>query len=93
MHYAVILTGTKSDMATLTIRNLPDDVYQALRDRARRRKRSINREAIFQLETSIGTREVDIETELEEIREFRESLKGVYATEAGINAAKIEGRL
>ena len=79
-------------MATLTIRNLPDDVYQALRERARRRKRSINREAIFQLETSFGTREVDIETELEEIREFRESLKGVYATEAEINAAKNEGR-
>lgn len=84
--------GTLDQMATLTIRNLSDEAYRILRERARRGKRSINREAVFQLETAIGAREVDLETELDEIREFRKTLKGLYVTETEVTAGKNEGR-
>jgi antitoxin FitA len=37
-------------MATLTLRNVPDDIYQSLKEAAARNRRSLNQEAIAQLE-------------------------------------------
>jgi plasmid stability protein len=37
-------------MATLTIRNVPDDLYAALKERARRNRRSLNQEVLALLE-------------------------------------------
>ena len=36
-------------MATLTIRNLPDDLHAALKERARKNRRSLNQEVIAEL--------------------------------------------
>lgn len=79
-------------MATLTIRNVPTDVYEALTQRAKRRHRSLNSEAIFQLESILGKREMDVETDLEEILRFRAKLKNVFVTEDEINREKQRGR-
>lgn len=78
-------------MATLTVRNVPGELYEALKKQAKLRQRSINSEAIFQLESVLAHREMDVETELEEIRRFREKLN-VYVTEEDINRAKNRGR-
>lgn len=40
-------------MATLTIKNLPDEIYATLSEVAKRNRRSINGEAIFRLERSL----------------------------------------
>ena len=40
-------------MATLTIKNLPDDLYQRLKVRAKHNRRSINSEAIVCLERTL----------------------------------------
>ncbi|HMU32665.1 MAG TPA: hypothetical protein PKC89_02255 [Pyrinomonadaceae bacterium] len=40
-------------MATLTIKNLPDEIYTILSETAKRNRRSINGEAIFRLERSL----------------------------------------
>lgn len=79
-------------MATLTIRNVPAELYDALAKQAKRRRRSINSEAIFQLQSSFAQREIDVETELEEIRKFREKLKGVFVTDEDIRREKQRGR-
>ena len=79
-------------MATLTVRNVPAALYDALKKQAKRRQRSINSEAIFQLESILAHREMDVETELEEIRRFREKLKDVYVTEEDIKREKNRGR-
>lgn len=79
-------------MATLTIRNVPADVYDALTERAKRRHRSLNSEVLIQLETALGHREIDVETELEEIRQFRDRLKGLYVTEDIVQLEKERGR-
>jgi antitoxin FitA len=87
------MQGGLNCMATLTIRNVPTEVYEALSERAKRRHRSLNSEAIFQLESILGKREIDVEDDLEEIRRFREKMKHVYVTENEINREKNRGRL
>lgn len=81
-------------MATLTIKNLPDEIYAALRNTAKQHRRSINSEAIVQLERSVNTPIKDRDELLAEIQEFREKLsrKGVYLTDEFLEFAKNEGR-
>lgn len=38
-----------ADMATLTIRNLPEDLHALLKERARKNRRSLNQEVIAEL--------------------------------------------
>ena len=42
-------------MATLTLKNVPDDLHRRLKDRARRHHRSLNREAIRLLQHAVAT--------------------------------------
>ena len=79
-------------MATLTIKNVPDELYAELTRTAKRHRRSINSEAIVQLETSLRKRDVDVEAELEEIRSNREKITGVWLTDDSLDHAKNEGR-
>lgn len=46
-------------MATLTIKSLPDELYERLRDQARLYRRSINSEAIVCLERALGVAPLD----------------------------------
>lgn len=78
-------------MATLTIKNVPDALYERLRSRALRQRRSINQEAIICIEQAVGFTYND-EAQLQEaIRAFRERA-GIYVTLAEIEAAIDEGR-
>ena len=79
-------------MATLTIKNLPDEIYAALTKTAKRNRRSINGEAIFRLEQGLHGVEPDIEATLDRIRRNREKLKGVWLTDEFLEYAKNEGR-
>lgn len=82
-------------MATLTIKNLPDELYAALSKTAKRHRRSINSEAIVRLERSLQSGEPDdVEATLERIRDTRSKLqeKGVWLTDEILDFAKNEGR-
>jgi plasmid stability protein len=57
-------------VATLHVRNVPDDVYEALRARAEREGRSINAEAIAILRRAVLSR-LDPEDLIRDLREFR----------------------
>ena len=46
-------------MATLTIKNIPDEVYEQLKQRAARHRRSVNSEVIVCLEQVLGSRSVE----------------------------------
>ncbi len=48
-------------MATLTIKNLPDDLYARLKAQAKQRHRSLNGEAIVCLEEALGSPPLDAE--------------------------------
>ena len=80
-------------MATLTIKNIPDAVYEQLKQRAARHRRSVNSEAIVCLEEVLGSKLVDLATFLTSIRALRENISAVFVTEEDLRAAKDEGRL
>ncbi|MGH9949229.1 MAG: FitA-like ribbon-helix-helix domain-containing protein [Pyrinomonadaceae bacterium] len=79
-------------MATLTIKNLPDEIYAALTIKAKQNRRSINSEAIVQLEQLRNTSLGDVGAELKEIRKLREKTKGLWLTDEILETAKNEGR-
>lgn len=81
-------------MATLTIKNLPDEVYAMLAKKAKRNRRSLNNEAMVRLERSLTSEDRDIESTLERIRKNRGELskKGIWLTDEILEFAKNEGR-
>ena len=62
-------------MATLYVENVPDDVYQALRQRAKSERRSVAAEIILLLERTYPTAR-----ELKRRQEFVENLRKANAT-------------
>jgi antitoxin FitA len=81
-------------MATLTLKNVPDEIYSALSKVAKRNRRSINGEAIIRLERSLESSEPDVQATLERIRKNREEMRkrGVWLTDEFLDYAKNEGR-
>ncbi len=78
-------------MATLTIKNMPDELYEKIKASAAVNRRSINQEVIFLIEQVLAANAAGFETTLSEVRLLREQL-GIYVTEDEINQAKNEGR-
>jgi hypothetical protein len=58
-------------MANLTIRGIPEDVYEALKKSAESNRRSINNEVIVLIERAMKKRERDVQRILAEARELR----------------------
>jgi len=58
-------------MKTITLKNVPDELHQRLKERAKRHRRSMNGEAIACLEQVLGAQETDPEEILRRAREFR----------------------
>lgn len=81
-------------MATLTIKNLPDDIYAALTQQARQNRRSINGEAIIRLERALQNVGRDDEALIKQIRRTRKAMErsGVWLTDDLLRTAKNEGR-
>lgn len=81
-------------MATLTIKNFPDELYAALTRTAKKHRRSINSEAIVRLEKALEENGPDLESTLENIRANRTKMqeKGVWLTDDILDLAKNEGR-
>ena len=76
-------------MATLTLKNIPDDLHRRLRERAARNRRSLDDEALACLEAALTE---DRDTLLARIRDRRTRLDQVYLTEKDLQAAIDEGR-
>ena len=79
-------------MATLTIKNLPDEIYAALGRKAKRNRRSINGEAIILLEKTLSLEKDDAEVTIEEIRKLRSKHPDLWLTDEDLEFAKNEGR-
>lgn len=79
-------------MATLTIKNLPDSLYERLKLTAAKHRRSLNSEAIVQLEQSLNKHVIDVEETIERVRELRSKYPNVWLTDEDLELAKNEGR-
>lgn len=78
-------------MANITVKNIPDDLYERLRATAKRNRRSINGEIIHCIERQLLPTRVPREELLDRIRRLRPRL-GPPMTAAEIQAAIDEGR-
>lgn len=82
-------------MATLTLKNVPDDLHRRLKARAERNRRSLNREAIRLLEEGVTADPAGpIDEAWERATAVRERLasEGFWTTAAEVEAAIEEGR-
>lgn len=79
-------------MATLTVKNIPDDLYSLLKQRAEMNRRSINSEIIMCIENTIRSSRINPETVLLRARKLREKSSEYRITEEEFNQAKTTGR-
>ncbi|GGA27063.1 FitA-like ribbon-helix-helix domain-containing protein [Dyella nitratireducens] len=78
--------------ATLTLKNIPDAVYEQLKRSAEAHRRSMNSEAIVCLEAALMPEKVSPAERLKRVRELRGALpKGAFSAR-DIDAMKREGR-
>ena len=68
-------------MASLTLKNIPDDLLDKLRDEARKQHRSLNKQALLMLSTSLEAGSDTPNTEaLEQVARWRE-LAGTWVSD------------
>lgn len=80
-------------MATLTIKNLPDVLYQRLKAKAAEHRRSLNSEAILAVERAVVDSGVaPVEEILASLRRSRSRLDSLFVTDAALWAGRGDGR-
>ena len=79
-------------MASITLKNIPDDLYQQLKDTARAHHRSINSELINCLEIVLKPKKVAVEQRLTRLRSVRAQVKPNTVEHEDIRQAIAEGR-
>jgi hypothetical protein len=79
-------------MPTLTLKNIPDDLYAQLKEYARINRRSINSEIILCIEKAIRSNRLDAESMLTTARNLREATSEYIITDDEFDQAKTEGR-
>lgn len=77
---------------TLTLKNIPDEVYERLKASAQANRRSLNSEAIVCLESVLMPGRVSPEERLARIRALRGRLPKSRLKARDIDALKREGR-
>ena len=81
-------------MATLTIKNMPDDLYQDLKQQAILHRRSLNSEAIVSLALVVNKSSANAQNILLKARVLRVKENPIIdLTEEILNTAKQQGRL
>lgn len=79
-------------MPTLTIKGLPDPIYERLKAQADAHHRSLNGEIIMCLERAVGAARFDTSAWLAEARAFRDTLKMKPLTDRQLREARQTGR-
>lgn len=80
-------------MATVTVKNIPDELYDRLKSIAEINRRSINSEIIMCIEKAVISRRINLEEVLENARPLRQLTAGHLIGDDEFNEAKAEGRL
>lgn len=79
-------------MATITLKNIPDDLYERLKVSAQNHHRSINSELINCLETVLQPRKLPTEEQLGRLRTIRPRIDPAAVSPDAIQQAIDEGR-
>lgn len=79
-------------MTTITIKNIPDDIYEKLKASAKENHRSINSEGVLLIKMAVMQRHVDVAAVLEGARQARELTAHYIITDEELTKFKSEGR-
>jgi plasmid stability protein len=94
LHNGFTLKSTEViKMATVTVKNMPDEVYMRLKLVAEKNRRSINSEIIVCIENAVTSRRINPDEMLENARRLRQLTAGNLISNDEFNLAKAEGRL
>lgn len=79
-------------MATITVKNIPDELYARLKAAAESNRRSINSEIINRIEKSLTPQRATTEALLARIRRLHDGFQGRTLSIEQIREARNEGR-
>ena len=80
-------------MATVTVKNIPSDIYEKLKLSAQRSRRSINSEIIACIERSVRSQQINPDLLVANARKLRNKTISHPITDNEFNQAKTAGRL
>ena len=69
---SIMVPFAESNMATLTLKNIPDELHARLKASAERNRRSLNSEILVRLESAFTAPIVDARNHARELRAFTE---------------------
>ena len=79
-------------MPTITLKNIPDPLYEKIKEAARTHHRSLNGEILYCVERTLEAHKIDVTEHLEVARQLRAKTSGHMLTDKQINDAKHAGR-
>jgi len=79
-------------MASITVKNIPEDIYERLKQSAKANRRSINGEIIVIIEDAVKSRKIAPEDLLVRARQLREITDDYTITDDEFTLAKQAGR-
>ena len=80
-------------MATITVKNIPDRLYEKLKSVAHYHRRSINNEIIFCIENTLVSKKINPSELIAQIENFQMNLDVPFLTEDKLKEYKEQGRL
>jgi plasmid stability protein len=79
-------------MPALTIKNIPDDLYDRLKEAAKAHRRSLNSEILYCVERMLVPYKIDVSDHLAMARNLREKTAAHPLTDEFLDSAKNDGR-
>lgn len=79
-------------MPTITVKNIPPDLYERLKRAAQANRRSINGEIIFQIEQALSPHRIEPEVTIMRARNLREKTAKYEIGDEELSRAKKAGR-
>ena len=79
-------------MASITLKNIPDTLFDRLKASAELHRRSLNSEVLFNLERALGATPSDVTERLARARRLREKTASYRISDKEITGAKRSGR-
>jgi antitoxin FitA len=81
-----------SDMKTITVKHIPEELYRRLKKSASRHRRSLNSEVLVTLEQALSSVPFEPQAFLASVRAMREGMRMPPVSDEEISVAKTQGR-
>ncbi|PCI65522.1 MAG: DNA-binding protein [Piscirickettsiaceae bacterium] len=79
-------------MPTITLKNIPEQLYDTLKNTAQAHHRSMNSEILYCVEKVLGTHKFDVAEQIYAARRLRAKTSAYHISDEELNIAKNEGR-